>query len=70
MTMPRFLYNARRIDALDATNQHAIHDWAVNANIYRNKVRAAMADWVANGYKDDFEKISAFIEQVSRRDMR
>ncbi|MBN3815414.1 hypothetical protein G3N57_01790 [Paraburkholderia sp. Se-20369] len=62
-------YNARRIDAMDATNQHAIHDWAVNSNIYRNKVRAAMADWVANGYKDDFEKISAFIEQVTRRDM-
>jgi hypothetical protein len=41
----------------------------MNANIYRNKVRAAMADWVANGYKTDFEKIAAFIEQVSRRDM-
>jgi hypothetical protein len=62
-------YNARRIDALTATNSRAVHDWAINANIYRNKVRAAMADWVANGYKEDFEKIAAFIEQVSRRDM-
>lgn len=62
-------YNARRIDALTATDSRAIHDWAINANVYRNKVRAAMADWVANGYKEDFEKISAFIEQVSRRDM-
>jgi hypothetical protein len=62
-------YNARRIDALTATDSRAIHDWAINANIYRNKVRAAMADWIANGYKEDFEKIAAFIEQVSRRDM-
>jgi hypothetical protein len=62
-------YNARRIDALTATNSRAVHDWAINANIYRNKVRAAKADWVSNGYKEDYEKISAFIEQVSRRDM-
>lgn len=62
-------YNARRIDAMDAANQHAVHDWAVNANIYRDKVRAAMNDWINNGYKEDFEKISAFIEQVSLRDM-
>jgi hypothetical protein len=62
-------YNARRIDALTATDSRAVHDWAINANIYRNKVRAAKADWVSNGYKEDYEKISAFIEQVSRRDM-
>jgi hypothetical protein len=62
-------YNARRIDALTATNQRAVHDWAINANIYRNKVRAAMADWISNGYKEDYEKIAAFLEQVSRRDM-
>lgn len=62
-------YNARRIDALSASDQRAVHDWAINANIYRNKVRAAMSDWVANGYKVEFEKIAAFIEQVSRRDM-
>lgn len=62
-------YNARRIDAMDAANQHAVHDFAINASIYRDKVRAAMADWVANGYKEDFEKISAFLEQVSLRDM-
>jgi hypothetical protein len=62
-------YNARRIDALTATDSRAIHDWAINANIYRNKVRAAMEDWIANGYKDDYEKIGAFIDQVSRRDL-
>lgn len=62
-------YNNRRIDALTATNSRAIHDWAMNANIYRNKVRAAMSDWQTAGNKSDYEKIAAFIEQVSRRDM-
>lgn len=62
-------YNARRIDALTATDSRAIHDWAINANIYRNKVRAAMADWETAGHKFDYEKIAAFFEQVGRRDM-
>lgn len=62
-------YNSRRIDALVASDQRAVHDWHINASIYRDKVRAAMDDWIANGYKEDFEKIAAFLEQVSRRDM-
>lgn len=62
-------YNARRIDALTASNSRAVHDWAINANIYRNKVRAALADWETNGYKTDYEEIAAYIEQVGRRDM-
>ncbi|MGH6617668.1 hypothetical protein [Sphingomonas sp.] len=62
-------YNARRIDALTATDARAVHDWAINANIYRNKVRAAMADWETAGHKFDYEKIAAFFEQIGRRDM-
>lgn len=62
-------YNARRIDALSADNQKAVHFWAINANLLRNKVKAAMSDWVSNGYKNDFEAISAYIDQVMRRDM-
>ena len=62
-------YNTHRIDALTATDPRAIHDWAINANIYRNNVNAAMNDWVALGHKEDFEKIAAFIDQVSRRDL-
>lgn len=62
-------YNARRIDALTATDPRAVHDWAINANIYRNKVRAALADWETAGHKTDYEKIAAFFEQVGRRDM-
>ena len=62
-------YNARRIDALTASNSRAVHDFAINANIYRNKVRAARADWETTGHKSDYEKIAAFFEQIGRRDM-
>jgi hypothetical protein len=62
-------YNARRIDALTADNPKAVHYWATNANILRNRVKAAMGDWVSNGYKNDYEQIAAFIDQVMQRDM-
>lgn len=62
-------YNARRIDALTATDSRAVHDFAMNANIYRNKVKAALADWQTAGHKSDYEKIAAFFEQIGQRDM-
>jgi len=62
-------YNNARIDALTASNARAVHHWAMNADILRNKVRAAMSDWVSNGHKNDYERIAAFIDQVMRRDM-
>ena len=62
-------YNARRVDALTAASPSAVHYWALNANILRHKVQAAMMDWVNEGYKNDFESISAFIDQVMQRDM-
>jgi hypothetical protein len=63
------LYNARRVDALTAATPSAVHYWSLNASILRNKVKAAMADWVNNGYKNDYDSISAFIDQVMQRDM-
>ena len=63
------LYNSRRIDALTASDSSAVHYWSMNANILRNKVKAAMADWVSAGYKNDYEAIAAFIDQVMQRDM-
>jgi uncharacterized membrane protein YgcG len=62
-------YNSHRIDALTASNARAVHYWGINANTLRNKVKAAMSDWVSNGYKNDYEQISAFIDQVMQRDM-
>jgi len=62
-------YNTRRIDALTASTPRAVHDWAINANILRNKVKAALADWIANGYKNDYEQIAAYLDQVQGRDL-
>lgn len=62
-------YNSRRIDALDASDSKSVHYWAMNANILRNKVKAAMTDWISNGYKKEYEQIAAFISQVMSRDM-
>lgn len=62
-------YNARRIDALTASDPRAVHDFAINANIYRNKVRTALSDWETTGHKSDYEKIAAFFEQTGRRDL-
>jgi len=62
-------YNSHRIDALTADNPQAVHYWAINANILRAKVNAAMADWISSGYKEDYEKIAAYIAQVEGRDL-
>ncbi|MFT4230493.1 MAG: hypothetical protein QM602_09405 [Microbacterium sp.] len=62
-------YNTRRVEALAGDSARAVHDWAINAGILRNKVKAAMSDWVSNGYKNEYEQISAFIDQVMQRDM-
>jgi hypothetical protein len=62
-------YNSARINALDASESKAVHYWSMNAPILRNKVSAAMSDWVSAGYKNDYEKISAYLDQVSQRDM-
>lgn len=62
-------YNQSRIAALAGTSAAAVQDFAINGAGRRNRVKAAMADWVNNGYKYDYEKIAAYIAQVSGRDM-
>jgi hypothetical protein len=62
-------YNMARINALAANDPAAVQNWAINASILRNQVKAAMDDWITNGYKDDYEEIAAYIGQVMQRDM-
>ena len=62
-------YNSARIAALAGNDPAAVQNWAINANILRNQVTAAMDDWITNGYKNDYEEIAAFISQVMQRDM-
>lgn len=62
-------YNKYRVDALSGTNQAAIHFWALNAATLRKKVQAALADWINNGYKNEFEGIAARIDQIMSKDL-
>lgn len=62
-------YNAARIDALAATNSRAVHNFAINAPILRNKVKFAYNDWITNGYKKEYEGIAARIDQMTSRDL-
>jgi hypothetical protein len=62
-------YNNLRINALTATDSRSVHEWSMNAGILRNRVKTAMSDWVSNGYKNEYEQIAAFIDQVTQRDM-
>jgi hypothetical protein len=62
-------YNSYRIDALSGDNPKAVQFWAINANILRDKVKAAMADWISSGYKNEYEEIAAYISQVEGRDL-
>lgn len=62
-------YNLKRLEALNSESKQAVQDFALNAGLYRNKVKYALNDWVTNGYKLEYEQIGAFIKQVSQRDM-
>lgn len=63
------IYNNKRLSALNSDSKLAVQDFALNADMYRMQVKAAMNDWVNNGYKEDIEKIGAYIKQVSQRSM-
>jgi len=63
------LYNNSRINALTASTPQSVHDFAINAPIYRSKVNFALNDWINNGYKNEFEGIAARIDQMSSRDL-
>lgn len=63
------VYNNARINALTASTPRDVHDFAINASIYRSKVNFAMSDWINNGYKNEFEGIAARIDQMTSRDL-
>jgi hypothetical protein len=62
-------YNDLRIAAMSGADSQAVHAWALNGSARRNAVKAAMSDWISNGYKNEYEQMSAFISQVSQRDL-
>ena len=63
------MYNNKRLSALNSEDSQAVQDFALNASLYRNQVKLAMNNWIGKGYKEDFEKIGAYIRHVSQRNM-
>jgi hypothetical protein len=63
------VYNNARINSLSASTPRDVHDFAINANIYRSRVNAAMSDWTNNGFKNEYEGIAARIDQMTSRDL-
>ena len=62
-------YNSHRVSALTGENSEAVHFWALNASTIRNKVKAALSDWINNGYKNEYEGIAARIDQIMSKDL-
>lgn len=62
-------YNNHRVNAAAGTDATAIHFWTMNAGSLRNKVKAAMFDWITNGFKNEYEGIAARIDQIMSKDL-
>ena len=62
-------YHKYRVDAATADDPSAVHFWQMNAKALSKKVKAAYMDWVANGYKNEFEGITAKIDQLMSKDL-
>ena len=62
-------FNSKRIAALNTDDGLAVQDWALNADNYRMRVRAALGKWTSVGKKNDIEAMRAFIDQVTMRDL-
>ncbi len=63
------LYNGKRVNAMASDDKAAVLDFSLNANTYRNKVKAAMNTWTSAGHKHDVEDMENYIAQVTGRSM-
>lgn len=62
-------YRNYQVAALAAGDPVSVQFWARNGPSLFNKVKAAMFDWVTNGYKNEYEAISAKIDQIMSKDL-
>ena len=61
-------YTNAQIAALSG-DREAVHFFARNEQILSSNVRLALNDWIANGFKDLYEKVTAFLEQAASTDL-
>ena len=60
----------KKAEAITGKNESSIHTYAHGAaDIYNRKVNTALKDWINNGYKTEYEHISAFINHVEGQHM-
>jgi hypothetical protein len=64
-----FDYNDARIKALAAASQQDVLSSSLNGPALRRKVSHAQGEWDVAGHKNDVERIQAFIDQVTLRDL-
>jgi len=65
-------YNAAREAAQVATGPEgraAVAYWTNNASLLRLRVKAAKDAWTAQGYRNDVDRMNAYIAQTTQRDM-
>ena len=62
-------YNTKRLAALNAENKQAVQDFTLNASIYKSRVKQAFQAWGTSGYREEVEKMNAYIKQVSEKDL-
>ncbi len=63
-----------KIDALAATGKdpeakRRVHAWAQKEKFLRNNLNAAEMAWVSQGYKNEYEQINGYIDQVTRQSL-
>ncbi len=62
-----YAYNNMKISAMAGQDENAVHQFAVNGPLMQMKVRAAENDWISNGYRDEYDRITAAIAAVEGR---
>ena len=63
------LVNAQGATDSDPEGKRAVAAWANKADNYYRSVRAAYNAWISQGYKNEYEKMNAFIDQITQRSM-
>lgn len=53
----------------DPESKRRIAEWKYKSKFLRNNMDAAYMAWVADGYKNEFEEINAYIDMVTRNSM-
>jgi hypothetical protein len=67
-------YMNLKIDAMSATGsdpeaKRRVHAFANKSKFLRNRLEAAYMAWISQGYKNEYEQINAYIDQVTRKSL-